>query len=167
MWDGIKRNEIHQIRRDWPDGLGLEGKEVYREGMTRRGGEDGSEGVHMWKMGRNGGEGRGVSVLGSLWVSQVLSGRESGRYLIVIASMERTEAGPVRKFLIYLVFLFSLLFLLPPAAFLCGGEVEESEGGVGGIVWGQTEKGGREVWMEMKFKGKGKKKITCVLLSQV
>lgn len=69
--------------------------------------------MHMWKMGRNGGEG-GVSVLGSLWVSQVLSGRESGRYLIVIASMERTEAGPVRKFLIYLVFLFSLLFLLPP-----------------------------------------------------
>lgn len=56
----------------------------------------------------------GVSVLGSLWVSQVLSGRESGRYLIVIASMERTEAGPVRKFLIYLVFLFSLLFLLHP-----------------------------------------------------
>lgn len=26
VWDGIKRNEIHQIRRDWPDGLGLEGK---------------------------------------------------------------------------------------------------------------------------------------------
>lgn len=50
----------------------------------------------------------GVSVLGSLWVSQVLFGRESGRYLIVIASMKRTEAGPVRKFLIYLVFLFSL-----------------------------------------------------------
>lgn len=70
--------------------------------------------------------GGGVSVLGSLWVSQVLSGRESGRYLIVIASMERTEAGPVRKFLIYLVFLFSLLFLLPSAAPLCG--VEESEG---------------------------------------
>lgn len=63
----------------------------------------------------------GVSVLGSLWVSQVLSGRESGRYLIVIASMERTEAGPVRKFLIYLVFLFSLLFLLPPAASLFAG----------------------------------------------
>lgn len=56
----------------------------------------------------------GGSVLGSLRVSQVLSGRESGRYLIVIASMERTEAGPVRKFLIYLVFLFSLLFLLHP-----------------------------------------------------
>lgn len=57
---------------------------------------------------RDGGGGGGVSVLGSLRVSQVLSGRESGRYLIVIASMERTEAGPVRKFLIYLVFLFSL-----------------------------------------------------------
>lgn len=61
----------------------------------------------------------GVSVLGSLWVSQVLSGRESGRYLIVIASMERTEAGPVRKFLIYLVFLFSLLSSLSPPP-LCG-----------------------------------------------
>lgn len=54
----------------------------------------------------------GVSVLGSLWVSQVLFGRESGRYLIVIASMERTEAGPVRKFLIYFVFLFSSPFPL-------------------------------------------------------
>lgn len=75
----------------------------------------------------------GVSVLGSLWVSQVLSGRESGRYLIVIASMERTEAGPVRKFLIYLVFLFSSPFplctrhppLTPPASLrggICGGE---------------------------------------------
>lgn len=38
-WDGIKRNEIQQIRRDWPDGLGLEGKEVHREEMTRKGGE--------------------------------------------------------------------------------------------------------------------------------
>lgn len=37
---------------------------------------------------------------------------ESGRYLIVIASMERTEAVPVRKFLIYLVFLFSLFHSL-------------------------------------------------------
>lgn len=75
----------------------------------------------------------GVLVLGSLWVSQVLSGRESGRYLIVIASMERTEAGPVRKFLIYLVFLFSSPFplctrhppLTPPASLRggnCGGE---------------------------------------------
>lgn len=77
--------------------------------------------------GRGGG---GVSVLGSLRVSQVLSGRESGRYLIVIASMERTEAGPVRKFLIYLVFLFSL----PPPPFtplsLCG------EGGVCVLVVG-------------------------------
>lgn len=72
----------------------------------------------------------GVSVLGSLWVSQVLSGRESGRYLIVIASMERTEAGPVRKFLIYLVFLFSLLFLPSPP--VCG--VEESERRCGGLV---------------------------------
>lgn len=83
--------------------------------------------------------GGGVSVLGSLWVSQVLSGRESGRYLIVIASMERTEAGPVRKFLIYLVFLFSLLFLPPsdhrhhhhpPPPPSLRGELEES--GVGG-----------------------------------
>lgn len=74
--------------------------------------------MHMWKMGRNGGE--GALVLGSLWVSQVLSGRESGRYLIVIASMERTEAGPVRKFLIYLVFLFSLSFHPPRATRLCG-----------------------------------------------
>ena len=65
----------------------------------------------------------GVSVLGSLWVSQVLSGRESGRYLIVIASMERTEAGPVRKFLIYLVFLFSLLFLPSPDAPPLRGEL--------------------------------------------
>lgn len=64
--------------------------------------EDGGE-MEKWE----GGWG-GVSVLGSLWVSQVLSGRESGRYLIVIASMERTEAGPVRKFLIYLVFLLGL-----------------------------------------------------------
>lgn len=74
--------------------------------------------------------GGAVLVLGSLWVSQVLSGRESGRYLIVIASMERTEAGPVRKFLIYLVFLFSLLFLFPTTAPLC--RVEESNGGRGG-----------------------------------
>lgn len=79
--------------------------------------------------------GGGVSVLGSLWVSQVLSGRESGRYLIVIASMERTEAGPVRKFLIYLVFLFSLLFLPPPPTPPCAGRGEvcvcvcESTGG--------------------------------------
>lgn len=81
----------------------------------------------------------GVSVLGSLWVSQVLSGRESGRYLIVIASMERTEAGPVRKFLIYLVFLFSSPFplctrhppLTPPASLRggnCGGEGEGARG---------------------------------------
>lgn len=89
--------------------------------------EDGGE-MEKWE----GGWG-GVSVLGSLWVSQVLSGRESGRYLIVIASMERTEAGPVRKFLIYLVFLFSSPFplctrhppLTPPASLRggnCGGE---------------------------------------------
>lgn len=88
--------------------------------------EDGGE-MEKWE----GGWG-GVSVLGSLWVSQVLSGRESGRYLIVIASMERTEAGPVRKFLIYLVFLFSSPFPLctrrppytPPASLRggnCGG----------------------------------------------
>lgn len=83
--------------------------------------EDGGE-MERW-----GGFGGGDSVLGSLWVSQVLSGRESGRYLIVIASMERTEAGPVRKFLIYLVFLFSLLFLPSPTASLCG-----VEWGVGG-----------------------------------
>lgn len=84
--------------------------------------------------GRWGERGReeGVSVLGSLWVSQVLSGRESGRYLIVIASMERTEAGPVRKFLIYLVFLFSLLFLPSPTTPVCG--VEESERRCGGLV---------------------------------
>ena len=43
MWGGMKRNEIHQIRRDWPDGLGLEGKEVYRVGTTRKGGECVSE----------------------------------------------------------------------------------------------------------------------------
>lgn len=79
---------------------------------------------------RGGGEG-GVSVLGSLWVSQVLSGRESGRYLIVIASMERTEAGPVRKFLIYLVFLFSLLFLPSPTALFAGWDGGEARGGVG------------------------------------
>lgn len=101
----------------------------------------------MWKMGRNGGE--GGSVLGSLWVSQVLSGRESGRYLIVIASMERTEAGPVRKFLIYLVFLFSLLFLPPTDARLCGVSWRKVREGV--CVWrgvgvmcahcGQMEKG--------------------------
>lgn len=110
-WDGTKRNEIHQIRRDWPDEPGLDRKEVYGERMTRKG-EGGSayvEDEEEWMEERR----RGVSVLGSLWVSQVLSGRESGRYLIVIASMERTEAGPVRKFLIYLVFLFSLLF--PPS----------------------------------------------------
>lgn len=80
----------------------------------------------------------GVSVLGSLWVSQVLSGRKSGRYLIVIASMERTEAGPVRKFLIYLVFLFSLLssLSLPP---YCG--TLEARGRKGGFaaLWGQME----------------------------
>ena len=28
---GIKRNEIHKFRRDWVDGLGLGGKELYRE----------------------------------------------------------------------------------------------------------------------------------------
>lgn len=80
----------------------------------------------------------GVSVLGSLWVSQVLSDRESGRYLIVIASMERTEAGPVRKFLIYLVFLFSSPFPLctrrppytPPAS-LQGGNCGGGGGGRG------------------------------------
>lgn len=87
-----------------------------------------------------------VSVLGSLWVSQVLSGRESGRYLIVIASMERTEAGPVRKFLIYLVFLFSLLFLLPPAAPLCGVVWRKVRGGVrvcvGGGGGGDGSEGG-------------------------
>lgn len=61
--------------------------------------------------GERDGRGRaGSLVLGSLWVSPGFSGREGGRYLIVIASMGRTEAGPVRKFLIYLVFLFSLLF---------------------------------------------------------
>lgn len=79
----------------------------------------------------------GFLVLGSLWVSQVLSGRESGRYLIVIASMERTEAGPVRKFLIYLVFLFSLLFLFPTTAPLCRVEDSNAEGGCvcgGGVV---------------------------------
>lgn len=98
-------------------------------------------------------EGRGVSVLGSLWVSQVLSGRESGRYLIVIASMERTEAGPVRKFLIYLVFLFSLPFLPPTAARLCVVSWRKVRGGVrvvvvvwagGGVLcahWGQMENG--------------------------
>lgn len=94
--------------------------------------EDGGE-MEKWE----GGWG-GVSVLGSLWVSQVLSGRESGRYLIVIASMERTEAGPVRKFLIYLVFLFSSPFplctrhppLTPPAS-LRGGNCE-GEGGARG-----------------------------------
>lgn len=94
--------------------------------------------MHMWKMGRNGGE--GVSVLGSLWVSQVLSGRESGRYLIVIASMERTEAGPVRKFLIYLVFLFSLLCLPPPAAPLCGVSWER-EGGLVCALGANGERG--------------------------
>lgn len=110
--------------------------------------------MHMWKMGRNGGErgwrgggDGGVSVLGSLWVSQVLSGRESGRYLIVIASMERTEAGPVRKFLIYLVFLFSLLFLLPPARPSLRGESEGRRACmcVRACVcahWGQMEKRG-------------------------
>jgi len=76
------------------------------------------------------GSGGGVSVLGSLWVSQVPSGRESGRYLIVIASMERTEAGPVRKFLIYLVFLFSLLFLPSPTAPFCGEGWRKVKGGV-------------------------------------
>lgn len=85
-------------------------------------------------------EGRGVSVLGSLWVSQVLSGRESGRYLIVIASMERTEAGPVRKFLIYLVFLFSLPFLPPTSRPSLRGELEESEGEV--CVLGLEGEGG-------------------------
>lgn len=95
--------------------------------------------MHMWKMGRNGWE--GVSVLGSLWVSQVLSGRESGRYLIVIASMERTEAGPVRKFLIYLVFLFSLLLLLPPAAPLCGMMWRKVKGGVRACVYVRVEGG--------------------------
>ena len=75
-------------------------------------GEAGSMG-YVFGRWRNGGR-RWVGVLGSLWVSQVLSGRESGRYLIVIASMERTEAVPVRKFLIYLVFLFSLF--LPHSA---------------------------------------------------
>lgn len=79
--------------------------------MTRRGGEA----AHMgWE--------EGVLVLGSLRVSQVFSGRESGRYLIVIASMERTEAGPVRKFLIYLVFLFSLLFPSLHLYYMCRGE---------------------------------------------
>ena len=113
MWGGMKRNEIHQIRRDWPDGLGLEGKEVYRVGTTRKGGECVSECIcGRWRKRWEGGV-RGSLVLGSLWVSQVFSGREGGRYLIVIASMERAEAGPVRKFLIYLVFLFSLLPSLP------------------------------------------------------
>lgn len=63
-----------------------------------------------------------MGVLGSLQVSQVLSGRESGRYLIVIASMERTEAVPVRKFLIYLVFLFSPFSLTLPPSLLWGCE---------------------------------------------
>lgn len=109
-----------------------------------------SEGVSECICGRWGEmEGRGVSVLGSLWVSQVLSGRESGRYLIVIASMERTEAGPVRKFLIYLVFLFSLLFLLPPAAPLCGVMWRKVRGGARAraCVWGGVSRvrtGGRK-----------------------
>lgn len=92
----------------------------------------------------------GVSVLGSLWVSQVLSGRESGRYLIVIASMERTEAGPVRKFLIYLVFLFSLLFLPSPTTPVCG--VEESERRCGGLVrtLGANGERGWDPWMTLK-----------------
>lgn len=84
-----------------------------------------------WKREEKSREGWGVLVLGSLWVSQVLSGRESGRYLIVIASMERTEAGPVRKFLIYLVFLFSLLFLPSPATLFAG---EESGGRRGAVL---------------------------------
>lgn len=97
-----------------------------------------SEGVSAYVEDGKKWRGGGVSVLGSLWVSQVLSGRESGRYLIVIASMERTEAGPVRKFLIYLVFLFSLLFLLPPARW------RKVRGGwVAALCahWGQMEKG--------------------------
>lgn len=94
--------------------------------------EDGRvEGGGWW----GGVEGGGFLVLGSLWVSQVLSGRESGRYLIVIASMERTEAGPVRKFLIYLVFLFSLLFLFPQPLPLFA-RVEESNAAGGGAGWG-------------------------------
>lgn len=58
---------------------------------------------------------------------------ESGRYLIVIASMERTEAVPVRKFLIYLVFLFSLSSFSPSppsrelvicvCVCVCGGDI--------------------------------------------
>lgn len=78
--------------------------------------------------------GGGILVLGSLWVSQVLSGRESGRYLIVIASMERTEAGPVRKFLIYLVFLFSLLFLFPTTAPSLEDGGEQCRGQEGGCL---------------------------------
>lgn len=90
----------------------------------------GVRGVYMWKMEEKWRNGRwgGVSVLGSLWVSQVLSGREGGRYLIVIASMERTEAGPVRKFLIYLVFLFSLLFPLSTRRPSLRGDAEGSAG---------------------------------------
>lgn len=74
--------------------------------------------VHVYVRWRNTGRGeRGYQYLAVSEYLRFSPAWKSGRYLIVIASMERTEAVPVRKFLIYLVFLCSLLLPSPPLRF--------------------------------------------------
>lgn len=71
-------------------------------------------------------------VLGSLWVSQVLSGRESGRYLIVIASMERTERGLYENFSFIWYSCFLSFSSFQPLPLFAGGRRAMRGGGVGG-----------------------------------
>lgn len=84
-----------------------------KDGFTFKKEMEKEESVDVCGRWRN--RGRGWAGSWYLAVSEYLRfspAEESGRYLIVIASMERTEAVPVRKFLIYLVFLFSLFHSL-------------------------------------------------------